>query len=97
MDLGIAGKVRPVVVVNGPLADDDYALLATVPHTTSDHPSQYALSLHVSGLKDGFFNLQGLAPVPRGKFLRRIGILGIEQQQALDQAIRRWLMLGSEG
>lgn len=93
VDLGIAGKVRPVVVVNAPLADDDYALLATVPHTTSEHPSHYALSLRVAGLKDGFFNLQGLAPVPRAKFLRRIGSLNTAQQLAMDQAIRRWLAL----
>ena len=36
-DLGIAGKVRPVVVVSASVAADDYALLATVPHTTSEH------------------------------------------------------------
>jgi mRNA interferase MazF len=93
VDLGIAGKVRPVAVVSAPLADDDYALVATVPHTTSEHPSQFAVSISVAGLKGGMFNVQGLAPVPLGKFLRRIGVLTAEQSAILDLAVKRWLCL----
>ncbi|MEA3209831.1 MAG: mRNA interferase MazF [Chthoniobacter sp.] len=75
VDLGIAGKVRPAVVISAALADDDYALVATVPHTTSDHPSQYAVSIPITGLKAGVLNVQGLAPIPLGKFIRRIAAL----------------------
>jgi mRNA interferase MazF len=94
-DLGMAGKVRPVVVVSAPVAVDDYALVATVPHTTSEHPSQYAAPLKVPGLKDGVFNVQGLAPVPLSKFVRRITTLTPEQMTVLDSAVKRWLCLES--
>jgi mRNA interferase MazF len=94
VDLGIAGKVRPALVVSAALADDDYALLATVPHTTSDHPSQYAVTMAIPGLKAGIFNVQGLAPVPLGKFVRRIAVLSAEQIGLMDEAIKRWLCLG---
>jgi len=51
VDLGIAGKVRPIVVISAMAEADDFALLATVPHTTSGHPSQYAVAMKVNGLK----------------------------------------------
>jgi mRNA interferase MazF len=92
-DLGIAGKVRPVVVISAHAADEDYALLATVPHTTSEHPSQYAVSMKVAGLKEGAFNVQGLAPIPLSKFVRRIATLTPEQLKQLDAAVKRWLCL----
>jgi mRNA interferase MazF len=92
-DLGIAGKVRPVVVISAPVAADDYALLATVPHTTSEHPSQYSVPMKATGLKEGAFNVQGLAPVPLSKSVRRITTLTPEQSQVLDTAVKRWLSL----
>ena len=95
VDLGIAGKVRPVLVVSAAAADDDYALLATVPHTTSEHPSQYAVSIKVPGMKEGFFNVQGLAPVPLSKFLRLVATLTPVQMIAVDSAMKRWLCLAS--
>ena len=94
VDLGIAGKVRPAVVLSAPVSDTDYALLATVPHTTSDHPSQHHVRLRVAGLKDGALNVQALAPVPLAKFMRRISTLSHEQLQILDLAVKRWLCLG---
>ncbi len=93
VDLGIAGKVRPVAVVSAPLGEDDFALVATVPHTTSEHPSQFSLSLRVQGLKEGSFNLQGLAPVPLAKFIRKITTLNNAEMERMDEAIKRWLSL----
>jgi mRNA interferase MazF len=93
VDLGIAGKVRPAVVISAPISDSDYALLATIPHTTSDHPSRYAVRVQVSGLKEGSFNVQALAPVPLSKFVRRITTLTESQMTTLDSAVRQWLQL----
>ncbi len=93
IDLGIAGKVRPAVVISAPIADTDFALIATIPHTTSDHPSQYSLKMHVSGLKDGSFNLQAMAGVPASKFIRKISTLTPDQIVKVDEAMRRWLAL----
>jgi len=93
VDLGIAGKVRPALVVSAPVAETDYALLATIPHTTSPHGSQFEVRMRVSGLKDGAFNVQGLAPLPLAKFVRRITTLGPDQLAMLDAAVKRWLCL----
>ena len=94
VDLGIAGKVRPVAVVSAPLGDDDFALVATVPHTTSDHPSQFSVTLRVPALKEGSFNIQGLAPVPLAKFMRKITTLSVADMSEIESAMKRWLVLG---
>ncbi|MEQ1858683.1 MAG: type II toxin-antitoxin system PemK/MazF family toxin [Chthoniobacteraceae bacterium] len=93
VDLGLAGKVRPAVVMSAPIADDDFALLATIPHTTSAHPSRYAVRIQPPGMKDGFFNVQALAPAPRAKFMHRLAVLTSGQMAELDAAVKRWLCL----
>lgn len=40
-DLGMAAKVRPVLVVSVPFADIDRALVTVVPHTTELRASAY--------------------------------------------------------
>jgi mRNA interferase MazF len=96
VDMGMAGKVRPALVVSAPVGDMDYALLATVPHTTSEHESQFAVRLRVPGMKDGAFNIQGLAAVPLSKFVRRITTLNSESMATIDAAMKRWLCLGGD-
>jgi mRNA interferase MazF len=90
VDLGIAGKVRPALVVSASISDTDYALVAMIPHTTSEHPSQHHVRLRIAGLKDGSFNVQALAPVPLAKFVRRIATLPADQLRTIDAAVKRW-------
>jgi hypothetical protein len=42
-DLGLAAKVRPVLVVSVPFGDLDYALIQVVPHTTQPRGGQFEL------------------------------------------------------
>jgi mRNA-degrading endonuclease toxin of MazEF toxin-antitoxin module len=46
-DLGMAGKVRPALIVSLAYSDLDRALLTIVPHTTSLRDSQYEIDLTV--------------------------------------------------
>ena len=94
VDLGLAGKVRPAVVVSSYPADTDYALIAIVPHTTSARGSAYEVALTVPFLQPGVFNVQGLAPLPPVRFINRMGILNDTQMHQIDEAIDRWLCLG---
>jgi mRNA interferase MazF len=54
-DLGMAGKVRPALIVSVAYSDLDRALLTIVPHTTSLRDSQYEIDLTVAFLKPGAF------------------------------------------
>ncbi len=94
VDLGLAGKVRPAVVVSAHPEETDYALIAIIPHTTSVRGSTYEVKLTVSFLQPGAFNVQGLTPLPPVRFLNRIGTLSDDQMRQIDQAIDEWLCMG---
>jgi mRNA interferase MazF len=49
-DLGMAAKVRPVLVLSVPFGDGDYALVNVLPHTTNPRGSQFEVKLSVVGL-----------------------------------------------
>jgi len=91
VDFGMAGKIRPAVVLSAPVSDTDYALFATLPHTTSERSSQHHVRIRVARLKDGAFDVQALAPL--AKFVPRISTLSGAQLQMLDVAVKRWLCL----
>ena len=46
-DLGLAAKVRPVLVVSVPYGDADYALVGVVPLTTTPRGSRFEVPLKV--------------------------------------------------
>ena len=92
-DLGLAAKVRPVLVVNVPYADRDYALAQVVPHTTQPRGAQFEVRLAVRFLETGAFNVQGMLAVPAAKFLRRLGTLPPAQMGEIEAMMKRWLGL----
>jgi len=92
--LGLAGKVRPALVVSAEIEDSDYALIAVVPHTTSVRGSLYEVKLLVPFLQAGAFNVQGLAPLPPIRFINRMGTITQDQMELISETIDRWLCLG---
>jgi mRNA interferase MazF len=44
-DLGLAAKVRPVLVVSVPFDDRNYALIQVIPHTTQPRGAQFEVRL----------------------------------------------------
>jgi len=91
VDLGIAGKVRPAVVVSVRYHDEDHALIAVVPHTTAVRGGRFEIDLPARGLKQGVFNVQALQPVGPHRFERLIAALSDDQMQRLDAVVRNWL------
>jgi len=76
IDFGIAAKVRPALVVSKPYGDEDRALIAVVPHTTSIRGSKYEIQLSVPFLKrKGAFLLQSFVTVPPPYFVKKLGML----------------------
>jgi mRNA interferase MazF len=56
-DFGMAGKIRPGVIVNIGLDPNDRALLALVPHTTSLQGTRFEIVVPKRFLKAGAFNI----------------------------------------
>jgi mRNA interferase MazF len=93
VDLGLAAKTRPALVVSVPPGDNDRALVAVVPHTTSLRGTQFEAVSSVSFLKAGAFDAQGIVTIPLAKLMRLIGTLKPEQLAIVETCLRRWLGL----
>jgi len=93
VDLGMAAKVRPCLVVNVPTGESERALATLIPHTTSVRGTRFECSLSISFLKEGAFDAQGLVSVPHAKLLRRLGVLNSEQLAKIEMVLSNWLGL----
>ncbi len=86
-DLGMAGKVRPALVVSVPYGDQDRALITIVPHTTSLRGSEYEIRVEVAFLKPGAFWRRASRLIPMSGAIRRLGALNARQvRRCLFQA-----------
>ncbi len=75
-DLGLAAKMRPVVIVSRYDPDPPRDLVLYVPLTTQDRQSPYEVPLPKLGFLDRDFvaNVQGLGSLPRARLERRPGV-----------------------
>jgi mRNA interferase MazF len=93
VDLGLAAKVRPCLVLSIPLDDVDRALVTLVPRTTSVYGSRFEVDTPVRFLKHGVFDAQNLITIPLAKLIRKLGDLTEVQLPEVEDAVRRWLGL----
>ena len=95
VDLGMAAKVRPAVVLSVPPGDSDRALVTLVPHTTSLRASAFEVSVPVSFLRAGAFDAQGLVTIPLAKLVRSLGRLQDSQLKQVESRVLTWLGIPS--
>jgi mRNA interferase MazF len=93
VDLGMAAKVRPAVVMSIPAADVDRAPVTLVPHTTSARDSRFEAAVSVAFLRAGVFDAQNLVTIPHAKLIRSLGKLSPAQLAAVERAMAVWLGL----
>ena len=93
VDLGLAAKVRPCVVLSVPAGLQDRSLVTLVAHTTSARGSRFEVAVPVRFLKPGVFDAQNLVTVPHAKCIRPLGKLSVDQLVLVESAVRRWLAL----
>ena len=93
VDLGLAAKVRPCLVISVPVLDQDRALVTLVPHTTSVRHTRFEVGLKVHFLHPGAFDTQSLVTIPHAKLVRKLGSLSVEQLSSVESTLRNWLGL----
>ena len=89
-DLGLAGKVRPVVVVSRYDPDAPRVLTLYVPLTTQNRQSRYEVVLPRLPFlsRESVANVQGLGSIPNVRLERRLGKLPDPAMDALKHALR---------
>jgi mRNA interferase MazF len=94
VDLGLAQKTRPAVVISREYGDNDRALITVVPHTTTLRNSEFEVRVEVAFLaKPGAFMTQGVISVPSVYATRWLGSLNPEQIAKVEEKVRLWLGL----
>lgn len=91
VDLGYVAKVRAALVISTPSLDDDRALVALVPHTTSPRGTHFEVPSNERYLKPGAFNAQNIVTVAEAKLLRRLGRLSSDNFDTVIRAVSTWL------
>lgn len=79
VDLGMAAKVRPCLLLTDYPADDELALVTLVAHTTALRGNRWELSIPKPFLKEGAFHLQQIQSVTLARLVRRLGRLSDEE------------------
>ena len=96
VDLGMAAKVRPCLVISIGATERDRALATLVPHTTSARNSRFEVKLKVGFLREGAFDAQSMVTIPYAKLIRKIGTLPVAQLAEVERSVARWLGLESQ-
>ena len=93
VDLGLAAKARPAVVISIEFHDHERALYAVMPHTTAVRGTRFEAAVELSWLEKGAFDAQGIRNIPGSVLMRRLGSLAEDQMKVIEASIRLWFGL----
>lgn len=91
VDMGIAGKVRPCLLLTEYPADDELAMNTVLPHTTALRSNRWELAIPKPFLKPGAFHLQQIQSVSVAYLMRRIGALTDDEMKRVASRLRERL------
>ena len=97
-DLGLAAKIRPVVIVSRDDPDPPRALILYVPLTTQHRQSPYEVVLPRQPFleQNSVANVQGLGSLPTVRLERRLGTLPNDVMVKIKRALAFALDLRTE-
>ena len=79
IDLGMAGKIRPCLILTELPADDELDLVTVVLHTTALRGNRWEVKVPKPFLREGAFHAQQVHSAPLPRLMRRIGELNSEE------------------
>jgi mRNA interferase MazF len=91
VDLGLAAKVRPALILSDYPRDEELAPLLVVPHTTPVRGNRWKVAIHKPFLKGGVFHLQQIQPISLARFDARLGALTAAEFKTVKDALIRLL------
>lgn len=74
IDLGMAQKSRPCLILSIQYLDHERAIVTYVPRTTSLRNTRFEVPHQMRGLEAGAFDAQGIGSIPSVKLERRLGV-----------------------
>jgi len=86
-DMGIAGKVRPCLLLTDHPSEEELALITVVPHTTALRGNRWEVALPKPFLKPGAFHLQQIQSLSVARLVRRLGPLTQSEMETLEDKL----------
>ena len=86
-DMGIAGKVRPCLLLTDHPSEDELALITVVPHTTALRGNRWEVALPKPFLKPGAFHLRQVQSLSVARLVRRLGSLTESEMETLEDRL----------
>ena len=94
VDLGLAAKVRPCLLLTDyPGQQEERMLITVLPHTTAVRGSPWEIALDKPFLKRGAFDTQQIQSLSTSAFVRRIGALTPSEMAQVADRLRHRLSL----
>jgi mRNA interferase MazF len=93
VDLGMIGKIRPVLILSVAYQDNERAVISYVPRTTSPRGTRFEVRHHQRGMKPGVFEAQMVGTIPDAKLVRKVGGADGGTLSAVEGAVKAWLGL----
>ena len=93
VDLGMAAKVRPCLLLTDFPEDEELALITVLPHTTSLRGNRWELSISKPFLKPGAFHLQQIQSVSVARLVRKLGAVTDNEWSQVQDKLRLRLSL----
>jgi mRNA interferase MazF len=87
VDLGLAAKLRPCLLLTGFPSDEELALVTVVAHITALKGNPWELEIKKPFLRKGAFHLQQIHSIPLSAFVRFLGILNTDEMKKVEQKI----------
>ena len=94
IDLGLAQKIRPAVVLSVPTLEEERVLVSYVPRTTAVRGTRFEVPHTAPNFLPGVFDAQSLGTVPAVKLVRKLAIVDSRTMTLVEAAVCRWLGLG---
>ena len=93
IDLGMAQKPRPCLILSIAYLDHERAVVSYVPRTTTLRETRFEIAHHARGFDAGAFDAQGIGSIPVVKLQRRLGWVDPVVVQQVETAVKLWLKL----
>ncbi len=91
IDLGLAAKPRPAVILSVAFQDDEKAVVTFVARTTQRRGGRFEVEHNAPHFLPGVFDAQNLGTVPTVKLMRRLGRLPAREFAEVEAAVKSWL------
>jgi mRNA interferase MazF len=91
VDLGLAAKPRPAVILSVPFQGSEKAVVTYVARTTQRRGGRFEVEHTAPHFLPGVFDAQNLGTVPVAKLIRRLARLPEGKVREVETAVQQWL------